>query len=63
MKLIPKQENRGMVGQTAPELEQEIRCRAYELYEERGRTDGHDMQDWLEAESEITSSKPKAVAA
>ena len=47
----PKQENQRMVEQTAPELEQEIRCRAYELYEERGRTGGHDMQDWLEAES------------
>ena len=62
MKLIPKQENQGMADQTAPELEQEIRCRAYELYEERGRTDGHDMHDWLKAESEIPSSKPKVAA-
>jgi hypothetical protein len=34
--------------------EEEIRCRAYELYEERGREDGHDMEDWLRAEAEIT---------
>ena len=24
---------------------------AYKLYEERGRTDGNDQQDWFEAES------------
>ncbi len=62
MKLIPKQDSSGAVEQASPDLEQQIRCRAYELYEERGRTDGH-MDDWLRAESEITSGKPKAVAA
>lgn len=30
-----------------------IRGRAYELYERRGREDGHDLEDWLEAEAEI----------
>ena len=24
---------------------------AYELYEERGRVDGHDLEDWLNAEA------------
>jgi len=47
----------------ASELEERVRRRAYELYEERGRTDGHDMDDWLRAESEITSGKQEAVAA
>lgn len=63
MKLISKQDNSGIVDQASPEHEQQIRSRAYELYEERGRTDGQDMDDWLRAESEITSSKPEAVAA
>ncbi len=31
----------------------QIRCRAYELYEERGREDGYDIEDWLHAESEV----------
>ena len=31
---------------------EEIRRRAYELYEQRGRTDGHDAEDWLHAEAE-----------
>jgi len=32
----------------------QIRTRAYELYEARNRRDGHDVEDWLEAEAEIT---------
>lgn len=35
------------------DLEAEIRRRAYELYEQRGRTPGHENEDWLVAESEI----------
>jgi hypothetical protein len=34
-------------------LEKIIRRRAYELYEERGRGDGHAEQDWLLAEAEV----------
>jgi hypothetical protein len=30
-----------------------ISLRAYELYEARGRVDGFDVQDWLQAEREI----------
>ena len=30
-----------------------IAHRAYELYEERGKEPGHDMDDWLKAEHEI----------
>jgi hypothetical protein len=30
-----------------------IRARAYEIFEERGRTHGHDLDDWLQAENEI----------
>jgi hypothetical protein len=26
---------------------------AFELYEKRGRHDGHDMDDWLRAEQEL----------
>ena len=31
--------------------------RAYQLFEQRGRQDGHDVEDWLQAEAEITSKK------
>jgi DUF2934 family protein len=36
-----------------PMLEHEIRLRAYDLYERRGGTDGHALDDWLQAESEV----------
>ena len=42
---------------------EQIRQRAYELYEQRGRTDGHDLEDWLQAEGEIKGTQANAVAA
>jgi len=45
------------------EIQEQIRRRAYELYEERGRGDGHDLEDWLQAESEVTQQKAKTAAA
>jgi hypothetical protein len=36
-------------------LQEEIRMRAYQLYEERGYTPGHENEDWLVAEREILS--------
>ena len=41
------------------EVWQKIRLRAYELYEQRGREDGQDVEDWLKAESEVVA-KPVA---
>ena len=32
---------------------QEIAARAYQLYAQRGRQNGHDMDDWLQAEYEL----------
>lgn len=42
--------------------EAEIRLRAYELYEARGRGDGHDLEDWLQAEAEISGRAESAAA-
>lgn len=36
-------------------LEEEIRRRAYELYEARGRTEGFDLEDWNRAKAEVLS--------
>jgi hypothetical protein len=41
------------------ELERQISVRAYELYEARGREDGHEKEDWLRAEAEITGRKAR----
>jgi hypothetical protein len=43
-------------------VDEKIRRRAYELYEQRGRTDGHRMDDWLQAEAEVTGKKRKKSA-
>jgi hypothetical protein len=53
-----------ILGRTAaePNYEEQIRHRAYELYEARGRGDGHDLEDWLEAEAEITGISQRAAA-
>jgi len=51
---------------TAPHsraLEEQIRLRAYELYEARGREDGHELDDWLQAEAEIVGTGQRATAA
>ena len=45
-----------------PSLEQQIRNRAYQLYEERGQEDGHELEDWLRAEAEISRMVAKAAA-
>lgn len=34
----------------------EIARRAYDLYLARGREDGHDVEDWLQAERELSGS-------
>ena len=49
--------------ESTSEPSEQIRCRAYELYEQRGREDEHDLDDWLQAESEMTQTNVKAVAA
>jgi len=49
--------------ETPEEIQDQIRRRAYELYEARGRGDGYDLDDWLQAEFEVTqkSKPPKAL--
>ncbi|MGH8246805.1 MAG: DUF2934 domain-containing protein [Gammaproteobacteria bacterium] len=44
------------------ELREEIRRRAYQYYEERGREEGRAEEDWLRAEAEVVS-RNKANAA
>ncbi len=42
--------------------EELVRVKAYELYEKRGRIDGHDVEDWLRAEAEIRDTVRKQAA-
>ena len=50
-------------SEATSELQEQIRRRAYELYEQRGRECGRELEDWLQAESEMTQSKTMARAA
>ena len=36
------------------ELRDQVRARAFQLFEQRGRDDGHDLDDWLQAEAELS---------
>jgi hypothetical protein len=57
---VPTQRTPTLVrNEPSQNLEEQIRCRAYELYEARGREDGHDTEDWFRAESEMTSRGSK----
>jgi len=38
--------------------EQSIRNRAYEIYLQRGAQSGYDVEDWLQAEREVTKQSP-----
>lgn len=46
-----------VVGFVAPEV---IARRAYELFEERGREPGRELDDWLRAEHELKESKSRS---
>ena len=43
--------------------EELIKKRAYELYQERGMEDGHDVEDWLRAEEEVMPRETQSTAA
>lgn len=42
-------------GSNPEEMRQRIEQRAFELYEQRGRENGRELEDWLRAEQEVTS--------
>ncbi len=56
--VVPKNstDNLAAMSATAPSQHQ-IRERAYELYESRGRAFGQEEQDWIDAEQEILQGK------
>jgi hypothetical protein len=51
------------VTKSTQQLQEQIRRRAYEFYEQRGGEDGHELDDWLQAESEVTQKHARPVAA
>jgi hypothetical protein len=45
------------------EIEYQVRLRAYQLYEARGREDGHEKEDWFRAKEEIAIKKFRTTTA
>ena len=44
-------------------LEEQVRERAYQLYQERGEVPGFEVEDWLQAEAEILAGQKTQRAA
>jgi hypothetical protein len=44
------------IGLQEIDLQEEVRRRAYQIYEERGGLNGSALQDWLQAEAEVRES-------
>ena len=58
--MAAKSKSRGPLPQKpkpSNDAAEKIRLRAYQLYEERGRIDGHASDDWLQAEAEVLGAK------
>jgi hypothetical protein len=56
--------NQGTANVTKPtaDMQEQIRRRAYELYERRA-TPGYELEDWLQAESEVAQKMRKGAGA
>ena len=62
MNANPPKKSPATVTRDPQALEHQIRLRAQELYEARGREDGHELDDWLRAEEEIKGEKSRTAA-
>jgi hypothetical protein len=48
-------------GSDALPLEERVRLRAHQLYIERGNQSGSEMDDWLQAEEELSAAQEELV--
>jgi hypothetical protein len=60
---VLRQDKASNEGRTKVELAAEIRRRAYELYVQHGREDGHALEDWAQAEVEVLEPERRTSAA
>ena len=56
--IAPKSSSEGSFLQGIADIQNRIARRAYELFASSGFKDGHDMEDWLVAESEVVGKMP-----
>jgi hypothetical protein len=60
--MSPKAPVPGRPSFTDPRIEEQIRQRAYVLYEGRGDADGSALDDWLHAEEEVLALREAKTA-
>lgn len=54
---MPKTKKTTTKKNSSQNLEEDVRKRAYEISQERGKGDGDELSDWLKAEKEIKAKK------
>ena len=59
---MPSVESPTAAAMASDVSESDIARRAFELYCERGREDGHDIDDWLNAERELRGASNSTAA-
>ena len=59
---MPSLESATSVAIASGVTEGDIARRAFEMYCERGREDGHDLDDWLSAERELRDASTSSAA-
>jgi hypothetical protein len=59
---IPKKAPTSTIEPTENDIQESIRARAYQLFEQRGEELGHDVEDWLRAEAEILGNRKPTAA-
>jgi hypothetical protein len=60
---VPIKDTAKNEGYTQVELQARVRLRAYEIYQQRDRVDGHALDDWAQAEAEILQPLHRSAAA
>jgi len=56
--IAPKSSSEDSLLRTLADMQNRVARRAYELFASSGFTDGHDIEDWLFAESELFGKMP-----
>ncbi len=54
----PMQPSASVEESELPAHEQEVRVRGYEIYLERGAQSGFELDDWLQAEQDLSHNRP-----
>jgi len=60
---VPIKDTAKNEGYNQVELQARVRLRAYEIYQQRDRVDGHALDDWAQAEAEILQPEHRSAAA